>query len=124
MSDIRFDDRVAIITGAGAGLGRSHALELARRGAKIVVNDLGGAMDGTGASATAAEAVAAEIREAGGDAVAHGADVTQPNDVADMVEQTLKTWGRANSSPGVEAGTRKAVMPRVPRSRSVEANTM
>ena len=96
MADIRFDGRVAIITGAGAGLGRSHALELARRGAKIVVNDLGGAVDGTGASASAAETVAAEIREAGGEAIAHGANVTKPEEVADMVDQALKAWGRVD----------------------------
>ena len=68
---ITFDEQVAIVTGAGQGLGRSHAMALAERGAKVVVNDLGGARDGSGGSATAAEAVAAEIKSAGGEAIAN-----------------------------------------------------
>jgi len=69
MTDIRFDDRVAIVTGAGGGLGRTHALELARRGAKVVVNDLGGSLDGSGGSSAAAEAVVEEIKAAGGEEI-------------------------------------------------------
>ena len=93
---IRFDDRVAIVTGAAAGLGRSHALSLASRGAKVLVNDFGGSVDGTGGSSAPAEKVAAEIREAGGEALAHGADVTNPEQVAHMVATATQAWGRVD----------------------------
>lgn len=94
MSALQFTDRVAIITGAGAGLGRSHALALAARGARIVVNDLGGSVEGSGASLSAAEAVVKEIEAAGGEAMAHGANVARPDEVEDMVQAALKRWGR------------------------------
>lgn len=90
---IRFDGRVAVVTGAAAGLGRAHALALAARGAKVVVNDFGGAVDGTGHSSAPAQAVADEITAAGGQAIAHGADVTNPDQVAHMVQTALDTWG-------------------------------
>ena len=90
---IRFDDRVAIVTGAGIGLGRSHALGLAARGAKVVVNDLGTSASGEGAS-DAAQSVVEEIRSAGGEAIAHGADVSKEEQVADMVKQAMDAWGR------------------------------
>lgn len=93
---IDFSGRVAIVTGAGNGLGRSHALALAARGAKVVVNDLGGARDGSGASSEAARAVVAEIEAAGGQAMAHGANVTDYAQVQDMVAQTLARWGRVD----------------------------
>ncbi len=91
---IRFDNRVAIVTGAGNGLGRSHALALAARGAKVVINDLGGARDGTGGSSAAAQAVVDEIKSAGGEAIANGANVADYAQVQDMVKQTLDAWGR------------------------------
>ena len=91
---IRFDGRVAIVTGAGNGLGRAHALGLASRGAKVVVNDFGGARDGTGGSMTAAETVVEEIKcKAGGTAMAHGADVSNFEQVTDMVAKATKEWG-------------------------------
>ncbi|MGP9812156.1 SDR family NAD(P)-dependent oxidoreductase [Rhodopseudomonas sp. NSM] len=90
---IRFDGRVAIVTGAGNGLGRAHALGLAARGAKVVVNDFGGARDGTGGSMTAAETVVEEIRKAGGTAMADGADVSNYEQVQAMVAKATKEWG-------------------------------
>ncbi|HEX5183685.1 MAG TPA: SDR family NAD(P)-dependent oxidoreductase [Allosphingosinicella sp.] len=89
---ISFEGRVAIVTGAGGGLGRAYALELARRGAKVVVNDLGGARDGTGHS-DAAAGVVAEIEAAGGIAVANGASVTDLAQVEAMVAEAKARWG-------------------------------
>jgi len=94
MADIRFDGKVAIVTGAGGGLGRQHALELARRGAKVVVNDLGGSVDGSGGSSAAADAVVAEIKAFGGEAIANGGSVTDDAGVANMVKQAMDAWGR------------------------------
>jgi len=91
---MRFDGRVAIVTGAGGGLGREHALALARRGAKVVVNDLGSARDGSGGSAGAADAVVAEIVAAGGEALANTASVTDIAAVQTMVEAAMAQWGR------------------------------
>lgn len=91
---LRFDNRVAIVTGAGGGLGREHALALAARGARVVVNDLGGARDGSGGSSSAAEAVVAEIKAAGGEALANGASVTEADAVQTMIDQALDRWGR------------------------------
>jgi NAD(P)-dependent dehydrogenase (short-subunit alcohol dehydrogenase family) len=94
MADIRFDGKVAIVTGAGGGLGRQHALELARRGARVVVNDLGGALDGSGGSSQAAQNVVAEIKAFGGEAIANGASVTDDAGVAGLIKQTMDEWGR------------------------------
>ncbi len=93
---IDFKGRVAIVTGAGGGLGRQHALALAARGAKVLVNDLGGARDGSGGSVSAAEAVAAEIRAAGGEALANGASVTDFTAVQGMVQRAVDAWGRVD----------------------------
>ena len=90
---IRFDGRVAIVTGAGNGLGRAHALGLASRGAKVVVNDFGGARDGTGGSLSPAETVVEEIRKAGGTAMADVADVSNFEQVTAMVERATNEWG-------------------------------
>ena len=93
---IRFDGRVAIVTGAGGGLGRQHALALAARGARVVVNDLGGTLDGNGGTPKAAQLVVDEIRAAGGEAIASGASVTDASAVQAMVDEAMKTWGRVD----------------------------
>jgi len=93
---IDFKGRVAIVTGAGGGLGKQHALALARRGAKVLVNDLGGARDGSGGSASAAQAVVDEIRAAGGEALANAASVTDFAAVQAMVQQAMDAWGRVD----------------------------
>ena len=92
---ITFNDRVAIVTGAGGGLGRCHALDLAKRGAKVVVNDLGGNVDGSDdGSVSAAEAVVEEIKAAGGEAMANGASVTDKDQVNAMVEEVMSKYGQ------------------------------
>ena len=93
---IDFKGRVAIVTGAGGGLGRQHALALAARGAKVLVNDLGGARDGSGSSVSAAQAVVDEILAAGGEAIANGASVTDFVAVQAMVQQAVDAWGRVD----------------------------
>ena len=93
---ISFKGQVAIVTGAGNGLGRSHALALAARGAKVVVNDLGGARDGSGASSEAAQEVVRQIEAAGGEAFAHGANVAKFDEVQNMVQQAMDKWGRVD----------------------------
>lgn len=93
---IRYDGKVAIVTGSGQGLGRSHAIELAKRGAKVVINDLGGAKDGTGGSSDAAKAVVAEIEALGGEAIANGANVAKYDEVEAMVKQAMDTWARVD----------------------------
>jgi len=96
MSEVEFKDRVAIVTGAGGGLGRSHALALASRGVKVVVNDLGGSVDGTGAGSTMAQNVVAEIKAAGGEAMANGANVTKEDEVEAMVAQAIEAFGKVD----------------------------
>src|SRR6478609_9154593 len=91
---ISFKDKVAIVTGAGGGLGRAHALLLAKLGAKVVVNDLGGSLDGSGGNSQASEKVVAEIVAAGGEAVANGASVSDDAGVAHLIKQTMDKWGR------------------------------
>jgi 3-hydroxyacyl-CoA dehydrogenase/3a,7a,12a-trihydroxy-5b-cholest-24-enoyl-CoA hydratase len=89
MSDLRFNNRVAIVTGAGNGLGRAHALLLGARGARVVVNDLGGGTTGGGKSSAAADKVVAEIKAAGGEAIANYDSV---EDGAKIVQAALDTW--------------------------------
>lgn len=95
-ADIGYEGRVAIITGAGGGLGRSHALELARRGARVVVNDLGGAMDGTGASTGPAAKVVEEIKALGGEAVADTNSVATPEGGVAIVQSALDAFGKVD----------------------------
>ena len=90
---IRFDGKVAIVTGAGGGLGRAHALELARRGARVVVNDLGGAVDGSGGSSKAAQDVVAEIKALGGEAIANGGSVGDREGARRIVRDAVEAYG-------------------------------
>ncbi|MEY2455608.1 MAG: hypothetical protein QOH64_2210 [Acidimicrobiaceae bacterium] len=96
MADLGFDGKVAIITGAGGGLGRSHALELAKRGALVVVNDLGGSVDGQGGSHTAAQKVVDEIKAAGGEAVANYDSVATPEGGQSIVKTAVDSFGRVD----------------------------
>lgn len=96
MQSMDFSGQVAIVTGAGGGLGRAHALALAARGARVLVNDLGGALDGSGASVSAAQAVVDEIVAAGGQALANTASVTDFAAVQAMVAQAVAAWGRVD----------------------------
>lgn len=90
---INFTGKVAIVTGAGAGLGRNHAIELAKRGAKVVVNDLGGSVDGSGGSSAAAQAVVEEIKRAGGEAIANGASVADRKGAESIVADAVSAFG-------------------------------
>lgn len=93
---IRYDGQVAIVTGSGNGLGRSHALALAARGAKVMVNDLGGTVNGVGGSSDAALETVAMIEAAGGEAIANGANVADMDEVEAMVAQAVEKWGRVD----------------------------
>ncbi|OBK69238.1 short-chain dehydrogenase [Mycobacterium colombiense] len=94
--ELRFDDQVAVITGAGGGLGKQYALLLASRGARVVVNDLGGSVTGDGTDSRAADTAAAEIRDLGGDAVADSHSVTSPEGGQAIIDTALKAWGRVD----------------------------
>jgi NAD(P)-dependent dehydrogenase (short-subunit alcohol dehydrogenase family) len=93
---ISFEGKVAIVTGAGGGLGRAHALDLARRGAKLVINDLGGSVDGAGGSSEAAQRVVEEIKSFGGEAIANGGSVSDEKGAKSMVEDAMNAWGRVD----------------------------
>ena len=93
---IQYQGKVAIVTGAGQGLGRCHAIELAKRGARVVVNDLGGGVDGVGAGSEAAQSVVAESEAAGGEAIANGANVAKYDEVEAMVKAATDKWGRVD----------------------------
>ena len=96
MSDISFDGRVAIVTGAGGGIGRTYALDLAARGAAVVVNDLGGSVDGKGGSDAAAQKVVDEIKASGGDAVANYDSVSTPEGGAAIVKTAVDSFGKVD----------------------------
>ena len=96
MSDISFDGRVAVVTGAGGGLGRTYALELARRGAAVVVNDLGGSVNGQGGDHTAAQKVVDEIKAAGGEAAPNYDSVATPEGGASIVKTAVDTFGKVD----------------------------
>ncbi len=96
MSDLRYDGKVAIVTGAGNGLGKCHALFLASRGAKVVVNDLGGAVDGTGSSDSAAQQVVDEIKAAGGEAVANFNSVSDRDSARAIIKTAMDNYGRVD----------------------------
>jgi NAD(P)-dependent dehydrogenase (short-subunit alcohol dehydrogenase family) len=93
---LRFDERVAVITGAGGGLGRQYALLLASRGARVVVNDTGGSVTGAGSNAAAANVVAEQIRQQGGEAVADSHSVTSPDGGTAIIDTALRAWGRVD----------------------------
>jgi NAD(P)-dependent dehydrogenase (short-subunit alcohol dehydrogenase family) len=95
-NDLRFDERVAVITGAGGGLGKQYALLLASRGARIVVNDTGGSVTGDGSNVEAAKVAAEEIRQRGGEAVADSHSVTSPEGGLAIIDTALRTWGRVD----------------------------
>lgn len=94
--ELRFDDQVAVITGAGGGLGRQYALLLASRGARVVVNDIGGSVTGDGSDAAAADAVVDEIRDRGGEAVADSHSVSNPEGGQAIIGTALDAWGRVD----------------------------